>query len=122
MTNLDPQVIADMSKADILKVILRTNEIIEELTQEVVGLKSELYERINPDGEVIENYALSRSERINVAQVPEGIAEEYGALKTVTTKKVDSAVVKALLKKGIELPGVSITQFLSMRNLERKSE
>lgn len=122
MNNLDPQRVSELSKENIIGLILQLNDLIDQHTQDIVGLKEELYNRINPDGEVVAGYALNRRERINVSNVPEGIAEEYGALKTVTTKKVDSTVVKALMKKGIDLPGVSVTHYLSMRNLEKKEE
>lgn len=92
---------------------------MEQLEASVKVINEELLtilREANLKGQVVDNYQVTRSKRVNVT-TPLEEAVKWGAVMTKTV--VDTTKVKDLYKKGIEVPGVNETEYITVREIER---
>ena len=112
---MNPTELGSKSKKELVNRIELLNYKNDELVDEMSTIRFELLSRLEEekkDGEVIGNYSVARTKRVTFKTTLEQ-AEELGAVK----KAVDSSVLRGLHNKGIKVPGVSETTYLSMRKL-----
>ena len=116
LKNIQPETLIEASKEEIVKILERCNEINDELMQIMTQAREELMARLteeNKDGEVIGEYAVSRVKRITFKTSFEE-AQELGAVK----QEVDTTALRKMFDKGITIPGVAITYYLSARKMK----
>lgn len=114
---MNPEDILTLSKEELINKLEQFNLQEEEVMASMVMIREELLHRLEKskkDGELIGEYSVTRAKRVNFETTLEQ-AEELGAIK----QAVDSAILRKLHNKGIKVPGVKETFFLSVRRLSQ---
>lgn len=112
---MNPEDLAKMDKEILIHALETTNTAYDEIMATLVMIREELMHRLNEekkDGEVIGDYQISKRKRISFKTKLEE-AEEFGAVKQAP----DTKKLRALYNKGIKIPGVNVTEYLSVRRL-----
>lgn len=117
---MQPDDLLTESKEVLVKMLEKFNLVYEEMMQNMVMIREELLHRLEEekkDGELILEYAIRKNKRVTFKTTLEE-AEVLGAIK----KAVDSDVLKKLYNKGIKVPGVNETIYLSVRRLDQNEQ
>lgn len=117
---MQPDEIITMTKEELVNNLAQLNIEEEQLMANMVEIRNELLRRLeeeNKDGEVVGEYTISKTKRVSFKTTIEQ-AQELGAVKPA----VDTQMLKKMHDKGIEVPGTSVTVYLSMRRLNKKEE
>lgn len=115
---MNPEELQKLSKERLVQILENNNIASDQLMAEMVIIREEILHRLEEekkDGELIGEYSVTKAKRINFKTSLEE-AEEFGAVK----KAVDTAVLKKLHDKGVKVPGVNITIYLSVRRLKQE--
>jgi|GEM_PF-3384298 len=108
----------NMSIEEILIVREQLVSKKEELEAGISVLGGELLERLKKEkvnGMVVSNYSISKVNRVSfTTSVSE--AKELGA----TTETIDTKMLKILFNKGVDVPGVKISEYVSVREIKEK--
>lgn len=117
---MSPEELLTLSKEELVGKLDKLNIDNEQIMAEMVMIRSEIlarFEEEKKDGEIVGEYSLTKSKRVTFRTSLEQ-AEELGATK----KAVDTAKLKTLYNKGVEVPGTQETIYLSVRRLQQKDE
>jgi hypothetical protein len=115
---MNPEDLQVTPKTALVLMLEEFNRVNEEVMTNMVMIREELLHRLedeNKDGEIVGEYSISKSKRTTFKTTFEQ-AQELGAVKPA----VDTETLRNLLKKGIDVPGVQVTTFLSVRKLQKK--
>lgn len=114
---MNPEDLLNLSKEELVEKLQEFNLQEEQIMASMVMIREELLQRLgdeNKDGELIGEYAIKKNKRVSFKTTLEE-AENLGAIK----KAIDSDVLKKLYIKGIKVPGVQETIYLSVRRLSQ---
>src|SRR3990167_9287941 len=113
---LDPAKLETYSKRQLVEIHEQGKAAIEELDNQCKAIRDYLTELIKGNGEVIGEYTVTKMRRKNYT-VDLAKAEELGAIKI--QKSLDSNVLRALEKKGVEIPH-TITEYLMIKMIVKE--
>jgi len=109
---------ADMKYEDILDMLSRANNALEQVEAYISVLKDELRIRLDEEqlsGKAVGNWGISKATRLSFKTT----LEEAQAL--AATKEVpDPAKLKKLLAAGVAVPGVSKSEYIMVRQIEKE--
>ena len=114
---MEPTDLSTLSKQILVETLATRNMVLDEIEAELVMIRQELLHRLeeeNKDGELIGEYSVTKAKRITFKTT----LEQAQILGAVTTS-VDKIVLRKLHNKGIKVPGVEITTYLSVRRLDQ---
>lgn len=117
---MQPEELEKASKEALVAHLEALNITNEQIMAEMVMIRFELLSRLEEekkDGELVGEYSLTKTKRVNFKTSLEE-AQELGAVK----QAVDTGVLKKLYNKGIKVPGVEITTYLSVRRLSQDEQ
>lgn len=117
---MKPEDLLEASMQELIEALDRFNNIYDDVQQNLVMIRSELLDRLKDakkDGEIVGEYSVKRAKRINFKTSMEE-AEELGAVK----QAIDSTKLRKLYSSGVKVPGVSITEYLSVRKLQQDAK
>jgi hypothetical protein len=112
---MNPEDLLNKSKEELVDKLQEFNLQEEQVMASMVMIREELLNRLTEekkDGELIGEYSIKKAIRISFKTSLEQ-AEELGAIK----KSVDSNVLRKIHNKGVKVPGVVETTYLSVRRL-----
>jgi hypothetical protein len=115
---MNPEELLTKDKEELINELQTRNILYDEVMAEMVMIREELLTRLKEekkDGEIIGEFSIKKSKRVTFKTTLEE-AEPLGAVK----KAPDNKVLKQLHDKGIKVPGVKETIFLSVRRLEQE--
>ena len=115
---MQPEDLLTLSKEKLIEKLEEFNIKNEEVMANMVMIREELLHRLEEekkDGERIGEYAVTKAKRVSFKTTLEE-AKELGAIK----EAVNTDTLKRLYNKGIEVPGVSVTTYLSVRRLKQE--
>ena len=115
---MQPEDLLKLSKEELIEKLQVFNLEEEQVMASMVMIREEILARLEEekkDGELIGEYSVTKAKRVNFKTSLEE-AQEFGAVK----QSVDTTVLKRLYDKGVKVPGVSITTYLSVRRLSQK--
>ena len=125
----DPGLLQTASDQDLIALYDESERELEELEARLTVIRQEFLARLKEkkqDSQIVENgadkWTVTPFLKVNVSNVSEETAKDLGAWKKVVTEKIDSAVLKALHKKGIEVPGLSFDEFVRIVKMEAKDD
>lgn len=107
---------ANMTNEELLERWLQLQVEEEDLKSEMSVLKDELLLRLEDlglDSMPVQDYTVSKTIRKSWVQVPMEYAAGVGAVETKET--LNTKALDALYKKGVEIPGMSSTTFVTIR-------
>jgi hypothetical protein len=114
---MNPDDLHITSNEDLITQLEAFNAVYDELMENMVMIREELLHRLvkaKKDGEIIGKYSVTKSKRFLFKTTLEQ-AQELGAIK----QAVDAGILRTLYDKGIKIPGVEITTYVSIRRLEQ---
>lgn len=114
---MNPEDLAKAKKEALIESLQDRNIVYEQIMAEMVMIREELLHRLKKakkDGELIGEYSVTKAKRVTFKTTIEE-AEPLGAIK----QAVDSTVLRKLYNKGIKIPGVKETIYLSVRRLSQ---
>ena len=114
---MNPEDLLNKDKESLIELLASRNEVYDQTMAEMVMIREEILTRLKEakkDGELIGEYSVTKAKRVTFKTSMEE-AEELGAIK----KAVDSAILRKLHNKGIKVPGVKVTTYLSVRRLSQ---
>lgn len=114
---MKPEELLTLSKQKLIDELDRLNTYQEEIVASLVMIRQELLDRLEEekkDGELIGEFSVTKAKRVNFKTTLEQ-AQELGAIK----QAVDTSALRKLYNKGIKVPGVSITTYLSIRRVDQ---
>lgn len=119
---IDPQVIGEWSKEQLVEAYTQTSANIEVLTAQKSALKDVLLEKIQGDGEIVGEYTVSRAKMYNwypelEAKDKLAKAKEIGAV----VEQIDKAKLKKLWMKGVEIP-FSTVEYIIVRAINKTKD
>ena len=117
---MNPEDLQKDSKEVLIAMLQKFNDVYDEMMANMVMIREELLHRLEEekiDGCLIGEYSVKRAKRVSFKTSLEE-AEVLGAVK----KAVDPDVLRKLRNKGIEIPGVQETTYLSVRRLEQNEQ
>jgi hypothetical protein len=112
---MNPTDLMEATKEALITRLEALNDTNDSILDEMVAIRSELLARLeeeNKDGEVIGDYSIKKTKRTNYRTTLQQ-AEELGAVK----KAVDADILKKLTDKGVAVPGMSTTTFLTVKRI-----
>jgi hypothetical protein len=115
---MQPNDLLTLSKEKLVDKLQELNLQEEQTMASMVMIREELLHRLEEekkDGEIIGEYSVTKAKRVNFKTSIEQ-AQELGAIK----QAVDTGVLRKLYNKGIKVPGVEITTYLSVRRLAQE--
>lgn len=116
---MQPDQLLKLSKRQLINRLEKYNLVYDEAMQTLVMIRSEIMARLdeqNITGELIGEYEVAKRTRINI-KVDVEKARELGATKTEET--VDNAKIKNLHVSGVNIEGVTETEYLSVRRVKQ---
>lgn len=117
MLNIDPEKIINSDKLVLVELLAQINETISEWEANATMVRQELLDRLekeNKDAELVGEYSLTKSKRVTFKTTLEE-AQVLGAVKPA----VDTTTLRKLYNKGIKIPNVEVTTYLSVRRLSQ---
>lgn len=117
---MNPEDLLELSKEKLIEKLEALNIREEETMASMVMIREELLHRLTEekkDGELIGEYSVTKAKRVTFKTSLEE-AEPLGAIK----KAVDTDALRKLFNKGIKIPGVQETIYLSVRRLSQEEE
>lgn len=115
---MNPEDLIKLSKEKLVDKLQEFNLQEEQVMASMVMIRTELLTRLEEakkDGEIVGEYSISKSKRVNFKTTIEQ-AQELGAIK----QAIDTSILRKLHNKGINVPGVEITTYLSVRRLAQE--
>ena len=115
---MNPEDLLDLSKEELVNKLQEFNLQEEQVMASMVMIREELLNRLEDDkkdGELVGEFSITKAKRVSFKTTIEQ-AQEFGAVK----QAVDSGVLRKLYNKGIKIPGVEITTYLSVRRLAQE--
>jgi len=116
--DIQPEDLGKVTKLTLIDLLESRNIIYEQIMAEMVMIREELLHRLEEakiDAERIGEYSVTKAKRVSFKTSLEE-AEVLGAVK----KSVDTDQLKKLHNKGIKVPGVQTTIYLSVRRLSQE--
>ena len=113
---MNPEDLLKLSKEKLIQILEDRNIVYDQTMAELVMIRQELLARLEEekkDGEIIKDYAISKRKRVTFKTTTEE-AEKYGAVK----KAIDPKILRSLYNRGIKVPGVVVTEYLSIRKIK----
>lgn len=111
---LTPEQLAVMTREEMVKRYENLNVVLEAIEAEQDAIKTSLMATMKSDAEVISGYSVSKAKRVSF-KTPLEDARALGAV----CEAVDTKILKNLYTNGVEIPGVSVTEYLSVRKLKQ---
>lgn len=127
----DPAVLDTLSKEQLVELHEQAGAEAEDLVSMQKAIRDILYEKIDMNGEIIGDKAVTKCEKVIVKTTVEQ-AEEFGAVtEEVDTDKipldlarsmdavkktVNAPMVRKLYKKGAKIPGLEIVNYVMIRS------
>ena len=105
---------------EIVKSVVKAQEIIEETEAGIKVLKDELGDRLRSEklsGKKSGNFYVNRVKRISTTDVDISTARELGCVK----EALDANKIKALVDRGVKVLGAKFTEYINIRE-EKQSE
>jgi len=115
---MNPEDLLTLSKEELVNKLQEFNLKEEETMASMVMIREEILHRLDDekkDGELVGEYSLTKAKRVSFKTTLDQ-AQEFGAVK----QAVDSGVLRKLYNKGIKIPGVEISTYLSVRRLAQE--
>lgn len=109
----------EMSKDELIELYKSLNNIVEEFEKNMQAIKTELASRMTTNSEVIGNFSVTKATRVSFKTKLEE-AKELGAV--IVEESVDTKKLKTLYEAGVTIPGVQETEYLTIKNIEKKGE
>jgi hypothetical protein len=115
---IDPAKIAEYTVETLVKFfdLIRQVQGILEVMRKEIG--SELLGRFEGDGTIVGEFSVVRAKRPSFSKVTMDTAREFGAVK----ESIDTDKLSKLMKKGIEVPGVTFTEYVLVNSLTKSEE
>lgn len=115
--NIDEQTLTEVPEEKLVGMAEKLLAEKENIESAISVIKTELIERLKIqkiDGKKIGKYALALQKRTIFSDVPLSFAKEMGA----TTEAIDTSKLRELYAKGVKVPAVKVTEYLSMREIK----
>jgi hypothetical protein len=119
---IDPVGIEDWSKEKLVEAYAMTCEVMESLTTQKDSLRDLLLDKIQGDGEIIGDHAVTKAKRFSWfpgMKPKEKLekAKEYGAVM----EAVDTSTLKKLYLKGVDVPH-AISQYVLVKYIVKEDK
>lgn len=118
MKVLDPNEVQNMETLELLKTKEMLESVIETAETDILGIKNEIMERLkakNLKSDKVDKWLLTRYTETRFKTTLEE-ARELGAVKT--EEKVDTNILKRILKAGATIPGTMESERLRIAVVE----
>ena len=109
---IDPKVIPNLTKEELVKTYALTCSEAEEFDAQKKAIRDLLLDKIKGSGEVIGNYAVTKAKRINFS-VSLDQARELGAVK----EAVDNPILKKLHGQGADIPH-TVSEYVLVKEIQ----
>ncbi len=111
---LTPEQLAVMTREEMVKRYEALNIVLEAIEAEQEAIKTSLMATMKSDAEVIADYSVSKVKRVSFKTSVED-ARSLGAVK----EAIDTNILKSLYGSGVQVPGVNVSEYLSVRKLKQ---
>jgi len=114
---MNPEDLLKWSKKKLVGELDRLNFVYDDTMRDLVMIRKEILARLEEekkDGELINDISLRKNTRITFKTTLEQ-AKVFGATK----EAVDTSVLRKLHLKGVKIPGVNISTYLSVRRISQ---
>ncbi len=112
---MEPNDLTNATKEQLVEAYAEACEKEEEIKAEKQVIKEELMSRMDTDAEIIGDYSVSKVKRVTFETSVED-ARRFGAVK----EAIDTQVLSKVFKAGQEVPGVKVTQYLLIKNVQQE--
>lgn len=112
---LTPEQLAAMTREEMVKRYEALNIVLEAIEAEQDAIKTHLMATMKSDSEVIADYSVSKSKRVSFTKTTLEDARALGAV----CEAIDTKILKSLHTSGIVIPGVNVSEYLSVRKLKQ---
>jgi len=115
----DPAKLGDLTKGQLVALNEITEQALEDLSAQRVAVRAELLDKIEGDGEVIDDKAYTKIQIYNF-DIELEKARDLGATKMIPAKEtIDTSALKKLLAKGVKIKH-DIVERLMIREIKEK--
>jgi hypothetical protein len=117
----DIKIPSEMRIEDVLKRREELGYLLDDIKGEISVLNDEILIKLNEkklNGMIVEDFQISKARRFSFTETPLSYAKEMGAIK----ESIDNTKLKALATKGVEVPGMNLSEYVIVRKIEEKKE
>ncbi len=114
---MNPEELATATKEQLVEAYIRIGMKEEEVKAEKDALKEELLSRMDTDSEIVGQYSVTRARRVSFSTTIDQ-ARDLGAIK----EAVDNDALKKMAANGMEIPGMKVTVYPLVRDLNKVKE